>query len=72
MFIVKPQLRFPAVATSYMQNERKRRIIEYLGETFGLAGGLLASYYFDLPTGPAIVWGIALMMPLCLWKEKRR
>ena len=63
VYLVFASLIFPAVATSYMKDERKRR---YAGETFGFVFGLLVSYYFDLPAGPAVVWAISLMMPLCL------
>lgn len=66
VYLVFASLIFPAVATSYMTDARKRRITEYLGESFGFIIGLVVSYYFDLPAGPAIVWGISLMMPICL------
>ena len=66
VYLVFASLIFPAVATSYMTNAKKRRITEYLGESFGFIAGLIVSYYFDLPAGPAIVWGISLMMPICL------
>lgn len=66
VYLVFASLIFPAVATSYMKDERKRRLTEYTGETFGFVFGLLVSYYFDLPAGPAVVWAISLMMPLCL------
>ena len=66
VYLVFASLIFPAVATSYMTDARKRRITEYLGESFGFIIGLIVSYYFDLPAGPAVVWGISLMMPVCL------
>ncbi|MBR1604786.1 MAG: metal ABC transporter permease [Alphaproteobacteria bacterium] len=69
VYLVFASLIFPAVATSYIFDERKRRRIEYLGESFGFVAGLIVSYYFDLPAGPAVVWGISLMMPVCLWKN---
>ncbi len=71
VYLVFASLIFPAVATNYMSDNRKRRIVEYLGETFGFVFGILISYYFDLPTGPMIVWGISLMMPVCLLGRKR-
>ncbi len=49
-----------------MKNESNRRLTEYAGETFGFVFGLIVSYYFDLPAGPAVVWAISLMMPVCL------
>lgn len=72
VYLVFASLIFPAVATYYITNKTKRRIIEYAGETFGLLSGLLASYWFDLPTGPAVVWGISLMMPICLVLRKQK
>ncbi|MBR1778562.1 MAG: metal ABC transporter permease [Alphaproteobacteria bacterium] len=66
VYLVFASLIFPAVATAYITDDRKRRLIEYAGETTGLVLGLLASFYFDLPAGPAVVWGISLMMPVCL------
>jgi len=67
VYLVFASLIFPAVATAYITDERKRRLIEYAGETAGLILGLTVSYYFDLPAGPAAVWGISLMMPVCLF-----
>lgn len=66
VYLVFASLIFPAVATSYMKDAYKRRITEYTGETCGFIFGLLLSYYFDLPAGPAVVWTISLMMPICL------
>ena len=66
VYLVFASLIFPAVATSYMKNESNRRLTEYAGETFGFVFGLIVSYYFDLPAGPAVVWAISLMMPICL------
>jgi zinc/manganese transport system permease protein len=66
VYLVFASLIFPAVATSYMKNESNRRLTEYAGETFGFVFGLMVSYYFDLPAGPAVVWAISLMMPICL------
>lgn len=66
VYLVFASLIFPAVATSYMTDDRRRRITEYLGDSCGFIIGLIVSYYFDLPAGPAVVWGISLMMPICL------
>ena len=71
VYLVFASLIFPAVATSYIKDEKKRRIAEYAGETFGLAAGLAVSFYFDLPAGPAAVWGISLMMPVCLAAKEK-
>lgn len=71
VYLVFASLIFPAVATNYIANDKKRRFIEYLGESFGFICGLGASYYFDLPAGPAVVWGISLMIPICLWQKKQ-
>ena len=71
VYLVFASLIFPAVATSYMKNERKRRLTEYAGETFGFVFGLWVSYYFDLPAGPTVVWAISLMMPVCLMMKRR-
>jgi len=71
VYLVFASLIFPAVATGYMKDERKRRLTEYGGETFGFVFGLLTSYYFDLPAGPAVVWAISLMIPVCLMTRKK-
>ena len=71
VYLVFASLIFPAVATSYMKDKRKRRLTEYTGETFGFVFGLLVSYYFDLPAGPAVVWAISLMMPVCLATKRK-
>ncbi|MBR2273696.1 MAG: metal ABC transporter permease [Alphaproteobacteria bacterium] len=71
VYLVFASLIFPAVATSYMKNEHQRRITEYLGESFGFIIGLIFSYYFDLPAGPSVVWGISLMMPICLMLKSK-
>ena len=66
VYLVFSSLIFPVVTTSYMKNESNRRLTEYAGETFGFVFGLMVSYYFDLPAGPAVVWVISLMMLICL------
>lgn len=66
VYLVFASLIFPAVATNYIKNAKRRRVIEYLGETLGFILGLTLSFYFDLPTGPAVVWGISCMIPVCL------
>lgn len=71
VYLVFASLIFPAVATSYIVNEKKRRVIEYLGETFGFILGLTLSFYLDLPAGPAVVWGISSMIPICLILKNR-
>ena len=72
VYLVFASLIFPAVATNYITNAKKRRIIEYLGETFGFIIGLTFSFYLDLPAGPAIVWGISCMIPVCLFFKKNK
>ena len=75
VYLVFASLIFPAVATSYMQDGKKRRIAEYAGEAAGLAAGLLVSFFFDLPAGPAAVWGISMMIPVCLaakWRKEKK
>jgi len=62
IYLVFASLIFPAVGTYFVRDKLRRRMLEYAGATMGLVGGLLASFYFDLATGPAIVWGIALVM----------
>lgn len=71
VYLVFASLIFPAVATSYMKNGKRRRLTEYAGESFGFMAGLLTSYYFDLPAGPAVVWGISLMIPVCLTTKSK-
>ncbi|MDR1694254.1 MAG: metal ABC transporter permease [Lactobacillaceae bacterium] len=62
VYLVFASLIFPAVGTYYIENHQRRRLLEYLGESAGFIGGLLLSFYFDLSTGPAIVWAIAAAM----------
>ncbi|MDR1009113.1 MAG: metal ABC transporter permease [Rickettsiales bacterium] len=62
VYLVFASLVFPAVGTYFVRGKFRRRALEYAGAMAGLVGGLFASFYFDLATGPAIVWGIALAM----------
>jgi zinc/manganese transport system permease protein len=62
VYLVFALLIFPAVGACRIADKSRCALWEYLGEACGLALGLLASFYFDLPSGPAMVWGIALAM----------
>jgi zinc/manganese transport system permease protein len=75
VYLVFASLIFPAVGTYYIKTAAKRRWVEYIGESAGFIGGLLASFYFDLSTGPAVVWGIAIAMLMIFFtslKHKKR
>lgn len=68
VYLVFASLIVPALATHRL---RKRRLaIAYATGIAGYALGLLLSVVFDLPTGAAIVWAIALAGAL-VWVGKR-
>lgn len=58
VYLVFASLIVPALATHRLQ--RWREFAAYVVGVAGFAGGLLLSVRFDLPTGAAIVWTMAL------------
>jgi len=72
VYLVFALLIFPAVGTHLVRDTFRRRLLEYAGATGGLVLGLLASFYLDLATGPAIIWGMALIMGTMLITIRKR
>jgi zinc/manganese transport system permease protein len=68
VYLVFATLIIPALATIKLQGKRRRLWVTYLVAVAGYVLGLLGSALFDLPTGPLIVWtlavvgGVALLM----------
>lgn len=58
VYLVFASLIVPALATHRLQ--RWRKSAAYAVGVAGYAGGLLLSVWFDLPTGAAIVWAMAV------------
>jgi zinc/manganese transport system permease protein len=58
VYLVFASLIVPALATHRLQ--RRRKFAAYAVGIAGYAAGLLLSVWFDLPTGAAIVWAMAL------------
>ncbi len=68
VYLVFTSLIVPALATHKLRRHRMQ--VAYGVGVAGYALGLLLSVVFDLPTGAAIVWGIALAGSL-VWVGKR-
>ena len=65
VYLVFSSLIIPALATLRMQQSGKRRIAwGYLIGISGYAAGLIISTLTDLPSGPVIVWSLALVAVL--------
>ncbi|MBL1433408.1 MAG: metal ABC transporter permease [Gammaproteobacteria bacterium] len=60
VYLVFASLILPALATINCENNRQNYTAWSLG-AIGYAAGLLTSALLDLPTGPAIVWALALI-----------
>ncbi|OGS90224.1 MAG: zinc/manganese transporter permease [Gallionellales bacterium GWA2_60_18] len=58
VYLVFASLIVPALVTHRLQ--RRRKFAAYAVGVAGYAAGLLLSVWFDLPTGAAIVWAMAL------------
>ena len=71
IYLVFALLIFPAVGTYFVRDRFRRRVLEYAGAAAGLILGLLASFCLDLATGPAIIWGLALVMAAILVAMRR-
>ncbi len=61
VYLVFSSLIIPALATWRMKLSGARRLVAgYLVGIAGYAGGLLVSTFTDLPSGPVIVWALAV------------
>ena len=58
VYLVFASLIVPALATHRLQ--QRRQLAAYAVGVAGYAGGLLLSVWFDLPTGAAVVWAMAV------------
>ncbi|MES2353396.1 MAG: metal ABC transporter permease [Pseudomonadota bacterium] len=58
LYLVFSTLIIPPLATRHIQ--RRRLLISYALGATGYAVGLLLSVIFDLPSGPVVVWALAL------------
>ena len=61
VYLVFATLIIPSLATIKLHRERRRRWAAYLVAVTGYGLGLLGSALFDLPTGPLIVWALAVV-----------
>ncbi len=59
VYLVFATLIIPALSTVLLQQSRQRIWAGYLTAVVGYALGLFGSAYFDLPTGPLVVWALA-------------
>lgn len=60
VYLVFATLIIPALATVRITSQRKRYQVAYGLAVVGYAAGLIGSALFDLPSGPLIVWSLAL------------
>lgn len=60
VYLVFATLIIPALATARITSQRKRYSVAYGLAVVAYAGGLIGSALFDLPSGPLIVWCLAL------------
>lgn len=66
VYLVFATLIIPALSTARLADGPRRLVAAYMTAAAGYAGGLFGSALFDLPTGPLIVWGLALSGLLAL------
>jgi zinc/manganese transport system permease protein len=59
VYLVFATLIIPALSTVLLQQTRQRIWMGYLTAVIGYVLGLCGSAYFDLPTGPLVVWALA-------------
>ena len=62
IYLVFATLMIPGVGVYYFAKYQHKLLWGYLGSFVGLIIGILASLFFDLSTGPTIVWGIGVSM----------
>ncbi|MES1983144.1 MAG: metal ABC transporter permease [Pseudomonadota bacterium] len=70
VYLVFASLIIPALATHHIA--RNRMPYAYLVGISGYAGGLLLSAWFDLPSGAAVVWAMAVTGIVIAWCLNRR
>jgi zinc/manganese transport system permease protein len=71
VYLVFATLIIPALATIKLQGTRLRLWATYLVAAAGYVLGLLGSALFDLPTGPLIVWALAIVGVIALLLQRR-
>jgi zinc/manganese transport system permease protein len=72
VYLVFATLIIPALATIKLQGRRLRLWATYLVAVAGYVLGLVGSALFDLPTGPLIVWALAMMGVVALLMLRRQ
>lgn len=73
VYLVFATLIIPALATIKLEGKRRRRLwATYLVALVGYVLGLLGSALFDLPTGPLIVWTLAVVGVVALLMLRRQ
>jgi len=60
VYLVFATLIIPALCTAQITHQKRRLLVAYSTAAIGYAVGLAASALLDLPTGPLIVWTLAL------------
>ncbi|MDO8414234.1 MAG: metal ABC transporter permease [Gallionellaceae bacterium] len=68
VYLVFASLIVPALATYQIKN--RRTVAAFIVGTAGYAVGLLLSVWWDLPTGAAIVWAMALVGTAVMLKQR--
>jgi zinc/manganese transport system permease protein len=72
VYLVFATLIIPALATIKLEGKRRRLWATYLVALVGYVLGLLGSALFDLPTGPLIVWTLAVVGVMALLMLRRQ
>ena len=70
VYLVFATLIIPALATVAIRSEKLRLFSSYATAMVGYGIGLMGSAWFDLPTGPLIVWTLAAtgVLSYCLYR----
>jgi len=72
VYLVFATLIIPALATIKLQGKPRRLWVTYLVAMAGYGLGLLGSALLDLPTGPLIVWALAVVGVVALLVLRRQ
>ena len=72
VYLVFATLIIPSLATIKLQGMRRRLWATYLVAVAGYVVGLVGSALFDLPTGPLIVWSLAVVGAVALLVLRRQ
>jgi zinc/manganese transport system permease protein len=72
VYLVFATLIIPALATITLQGKWVRLWVTYLVAAAGYVLGLVGSALFDLPTGPLIVWALAIVGVVALLLLRRQ